>query len=250
MNNHRRPSGFTLIELLVVIAIIAILAAILFPVFAKARERAKISTCQSNLKQCGVQFLMYAADYDQHLPYAKDPSDGNRFEGKSGVKGPLPLIWNVMKPYAGTTEHWRCPSDAGHYAPYAIAVDDKGGLKTPRAKQPWWQLHKGGSYYYNTRIGIQTRGVAGSKWSGSTDSLPSSVVGQDGVRRPISAANVVMAYDPGRWHVAQANTNDANYTKYAEPVSVMLDGHVEKMNYTKWYNDYYANPTYGLCGAY
>jgi prepilin-type N-terminal cleavage/methylation domain-containing protein/prepilin-type processing-associated H-X9-DG protein len=59
-----RNKGFTLIELLVVIAIIAILAAILFPVFARARERAKLTTCSSNLKQVGMALSMYAQDYD------------------------------------------------------------------------------------------------------------------------------------------------------------------------------------------
>jgi prepilin-type N-terminal cleavage/methylation domain-containing protein/prepilin-type processing-associated H-X9-DG protein len=60
--------GFTLIELLVVIAIIAILAAILFPVFAQAREKARSSTCLSNQKQTGLAFSMYAQDYDETLP--------------------------------------------------------------------------------------------------------------------------------------------------------------------------------------
>ncbi|PIY51745.1 MAG: hypothetical protein COZ06_04120, partial [Armatimonadetes bacterium CG_4_10_14_3_um_filter_66_18] len=57
--------GFTLIELLVVIAIIAILAAILFPVFAKAREKARQTACLSNLKQLGLSIIMYANDYDE-----------------------------------------------------------------------------------------------------------------------------------------------------------------------------------------
>lgn len=61
----RRERGFTLIELLVVIAIIAILAAILFPVFARAREKARTASCQSNLKQMGIAFHMYAQDYDE-----------------------------------------------------------------------------------------------------------------------------------------------------------------------------------------
>ena len=61
---HRRK-GFTLIELLVVIAIIAILAAILFPVFAKAREKARTSSCASNLKQLGLAAMMYVQDYDE-----------------------------------------------------------------------------------------------------------------------------------------------------------------------------------------
>jgi len=65
MFRSSRRSGFTLIELLVVIAIIAILAAILFPVFAQAREKARQAMCQSNLKQIGLGYLMYAQDYDE-----------------------------------------------------------------------------------------------------------------------------------------------------------------------------------------
>ena len=66
--NHRNRKGFTLIELLVVIAIIAILAAILFPVFAQAREKARQASCLSNVKQWGTGFMMYAQDYDETLP--------------------------------------------------------------------------------------------------------------------------------------------------------------------------------------
>src|SRR6059058_2594607 len=64
----RQRRGFTLIELLVVIAIIAILAAILFPVFAKAREKARATSCLSNTKQLGAGLLMYIQDYDERMP--------------------------------------------------------------------------------------------------------------------------------------------------------------------------------------
>src|ERR1700710_903646 len=64
----RRRTGFTLIELLVVIAIIAILAAILFPVFASAREKARQTTCASNLKQIGLGVMQYQQDYDETFP--------------------------------------------------------------------------------------------------------------------------------------------------------------------------------------
>ncbi len=67
--------AFTLIELLVVIAIIAILAAILFPVFAKAREKARQASCQSNLKQLALGMLMYSQDYDEILRNVRFPQD-------------------------------------------------------------------------------------------------------------------------------------------------------------------------------
>src|SRR5919199_214195 len=65
---RRKSSAFTLIELLVVIAIIAILAAILFPVFAQAREKARAISCMSNLKQIGTATMMYLQDYDETFP--------------------------------------------------------------------------------------------------------------------------------------------------------------------------------------
>src|SRR5690606_7775528 len=77
--------GFTLIELLVVIAIIAILAAILFPVFARARENARKATCQSNLKQMGNGFSMYAQDYDGMLP--------DLMMGRDWGSGTIPPCW-------------------------------------------------------------------------------------------------------------------------------------------------------------
>ena len=76
---QRRNEGFTLIELLVVIAIIAILASILFPVFARARENARRTSCLSNLKQLGLGAMMYVQDYDESYPLAQTyiPTDAN-----------------------------------------------------------------------------------------------------------------------------------------------------------------------------
>jgi len=75
MEQHRK--AFTLIELLVVIAIISILAAILFPVFARARESARRASCTSNLKQIALGMMMYSQDYDETLPSIKVNAAGN-----------------------------------------------------------------------------------------------------------------------------------------------------------------------------
>ncbi len=94
--------GFTLIELLVVIAIIAILAAILFPVFARAREKARQSSCSSNLKQIGIGVHMYAQDYDERLPNA------------AILSGAAIYTFNeVLDPYIKNTQIWQCPSKQG-----------------------------------------------------------------------------------------------------------------------------------------
>lgn len=94
-------SAFTLIELLVVIAIIAILAAILFPVFSRARDNARRSSCQSNLKQMGLAFMQYSQDYDESLPCGK--KQGSEFRG-NGWAG-------QVAPYTKSIEVFRCPSD-------------------------------------------------------------------------------------------------------------------------------------------
>ncbi len=110
--------GFTLIELLVVIAIIAILAAILFPVFAKARERAKDSSCLSNLKQIGTAVNMYATDYDSKL-YPQIYAEGWTMPaGRCPPASPgfVPQLWaTVMLGYTGRShEIFRCPFDAAY----------------------------------------------------------------------------------------------------------------------------------------
>jgi prepilin-type N-terminal cleavage/methylation domain-containing protein len=98
---HPRRPAFTLIELLVVIAILAILAAILFPVFAAARERARIATCASNVRQLGLAAHMYAQDYDEQLLVAP------RFYNPHG------RLLAGLAPYVRNAGIFYCPSAAG-----------------------------------------------------------------------------------------------------------------------------------------
>jgi len=105
--------GFTLIELLVVIAIIAILAAILFPVFARARENARRSSCQSNMKQIGLGLLQYVQDYDEVLPPAwlKDSATIAGLSGGDGASSATQWKWmDAVQPYTKSEQIFNCPS--------------------------------------------------------------------------------------------------------------------------------------------
>ena len=111
----QRKSAFTLIELLVVIAIIAILAAILFPVFGRARENARRTSCQSNLKQMGLAFTMYAQDYDEIMATGKRQNWLYQF-GSGEVAWDAPITPYAVKASStsygnGENAFLRCPSD-------------------------------------------------------------------------------------------------------------------------------------------
>ena len=105
MSLRKKTTGFTLIELLVVIAIIAILAAILFPVFAKARNRARQTACLSNMKQLALAIQMYLGDWDGFYPMATG-------DFAQGVDDAEPHIGSALLPYVENNFGlWRCPID-------------------------------------------------------------------------------------------------------------------------------------------
>jgi prepilin-type N-terminal cleavage/methylation domain-containing protein/prepilin-type processing-associated H-X9-DG protein len=112
-----RRRAFTLIELLVVVAIIAILAAILFPVFVQAREKARQSACLSNLRQIGTAFTMYTQDYDERLPDRRDLKravPGGYQPWSSWPPSDPRAAWAalVLEPYVRSGGLWTCPSVA------------------------------------------------------------------------------------------------------------------------------------------
>jgi prepilin-type N-terminal cleavage/methylation domain-containing protein/prepilin-type processing-associated H-X9-DG protein len=104
IKSNSTTKAFTLIELLVVIAIIAILAAILFPVFGRARENARATSCSSNLKQIGLAFIQYSQDYDEIYPIAGGAITWNPTSGG--------LSWmQALYPYTKSEQLYKCPSD-------------------------------------------------------------------------------------------------------------------------------------------
>jgi prepilin-type N-terminal cleavage/methylation domain-containing protein len=110
----RKTTGFTLIELLVVIAIIAILAAILFPVFARAREKARAASCQSNLKQLALAMMMYKDDYDNRYPGAFDANGNGVWEYPADACCIERDRWcDLTEPYKKNAQLIYCPSEGG-----------------------------------------------------------------------------------------------------------------------------------------
>ncbi len=141
---QRKHSAFTLIELLVVIAIIAILAAILFPVFAQAREKARQTTCASNMKQISTATLTYIQDYDETYPLAMgwSATAGNAGAGTYYYSKPTAAaqgltlgptsssIWaNALDSYIKNWQVWACPSTARELNVFNETDDKLAGIK-------------------------------------------------------------------------------------------------------------------------
>ena len=114
-----RQHGFTLIELLVVIAIIAIIAGMLFPVFARSRAQARSSRCIANLKQIGTALFMYSDDYDGRFPWGIDYADQHvpemwgSFPSVEAWIPHMPRVESALNPYIKNSEIWHCPADKG-----------------------------------------------------------------------------------------------------------------------------------------
>ena len=173
---RRFSSAFTLIELLVVIAIIAILAAILFPVFAQARERARQTSCLSNQRQLGTAVAMYTQDYDENLvPAALYPTNAQGADKNNTV------LWTVItQPYVKNKQVFLCPSSSG--AKYAES----------------WATRKAQSIGYNGVTAVDPDGID------TPDGLPAGSIGLAALDEP--SRSVLLAETPGK--------DEGNYRGY------------------------------------
>jgi general secretion pathway protein G len=146
--------AFTLIELLVVIAIIALLAAILFPVFARAKAQAKQTQCLSNLKQIGSAIGLYMNDYDDVFPHALDAADkgspdiwNEHPEFRARIEF-MPMLHDVLQPYVKSAQVFHCPSDSGTFV-----LDNHFPDKL--FTQPTLHAVYGSSYFFRTEIAFE-----------------------------------------------------------------------------------------------
>ncbi|BCM94441.1 hypothetical protein IAD21_06348 [Abditibacteriota bacterium] len=227
MSYSKNRFAFTLIELLVVIAIIAILAAILFPVFARARENARRASCSSNLKQIGLGWLQYAQDYDEKVAPAT-------INGCTAAAFSWPVL---LYPYIKSTQLYVCPSKSDSTLGYTYNItasrSDPLACSGPRIT---------GSYPLpaQTPIFIDGEGINYPNGSATENQAPMFFVnkGTPGsldarrIANPVTPGAGTLTFDIGGNITISRHFDGANYT--------FADGHV------KWIKGYfdgtYARP--------
>jgi prepilin-type N-terminal cleavage/methylation domain-containing protein/prepilin-type processing-associated H-X9-DG protein len=207
----RQRRGFTLIELLVVIAIIAILAAILFPVFARARESARRTQCASNLKQLGMAITMYLQDFDETFPY------GQNWRGLDATQDRYYALGSASKinVYVKNEAVWHCPDDQTwdikgnqRYTSYGSEIDG------------WYD-----TYYWDPRTGgDQTQPCPGGPCNGALQGVKLAAVGHPS-QKPLM-------FDELGWHVGFADVlvRDPKTFKVIDGARrnmLYVDGHVK-----------------------
>jgi general secretion pathway protein G len=230
---RRFLSAFTLIELLVVIAIIALLAAIIFPVFAQARGKAREVVCLSNLRQLGLAVQMYSQDYDGLLPFGKDASDAfvpgiwsfapvecQQFIAAMPMLHPVPELLaettanpsfyrtGVLDPYLKSVDIWKCPSDTGF--DYLDNNDSCDGPCAMPAHPTMFEKY-GASYLVRTALAVGRVNI-------------DSMEGKDMNGQSVGPSQINLLFDGnGSWHGSTIPFGDSG-RRY---VTLFVDGHAK-----------------------
>jgi prepilin-type N-terminal cleavage/methylation domain-containing protein/prepilin-type processing-associated H-X9-DG protein len=232
-------AGFTLIELLVVIAIISILAAILFPVFGRARENARRSSCQSNLKQLSLGVLQYQQDYDE------------RYAPMLNVIGGNLLGWSqFVQPYVKSTQIFSCPSDTTSNLPASLATsaNPSGFITLFPTSYSYNNLFTTANHPTYTAIATSivrnpsetiliTDGT--SELGGNTNG-PANKARQPGEWTELAGGHVLESYGSNFCFgaaPAASGSRGGPLARHLETTNVAFaDGHVKAMKIEKWFN--------------
>ncbi len=239
MFSKRIRPAFTLIELLVAIAIIAILAAILFPVFARAREQARKASCASNLRQIGLGALQYAQDYDERLPLFSLSSTSYRGFGGYGANGDDGVRWaDSIFPYIKSSQVFDCPSGDKKMQPYNRGPIAPGG--------PYFDITTYSYGYVTPSSDTNPVGVAGRSLAELEDSSGTLMIVEDGrqdaglgaetqgrlIPSPGEPIETLGGRLNGQRHTGCAATDYGSYAFNA----LYVDGHVKWKRLTDTWN--------------
>ena len=237
-----RHSAFTLIELLVVIAIIAILAAILFPVFAQAREKAREVSCVSNMRQIGTSVRMYVQDYDETFPifhaYNTQPAGG-----EPGHKG----IEEELMPYVKNRGVFKCPDDAGGPVPQSSPSSAYGCSDLPGKGDSYWSCY--GSSFRFTRGTYSTIAGESSQNNDTSQFTVTQIVTDAMFERP--AETRILRDEMLPWFGGDQDPGGAKYQYYPDYYRkwhprggsfVFADGHAKFHVSAKQFDEMFVTP--------
>ena len=251
LNRTPRRSAFTLIELLVVIAIIAILAAILFPVFAQAREKARQATCASNLKQFMLAIIQYTQDYDEKMPLAiTHVNQIGPYTAKANNVNEFGIHMELM-PYVKSSQVFRCPDDsgfveqgtsAGFKVPVGVLVGEAYGSSYRFAPENFSQFPDttpGFAAPYKYKI-IDSEDKIGAP-GGPYNQNPPFPMPLSFFQRP-SETRVMRCWS-GPWDDITYRRN-AGFFHPAGTMVALMDGHVKWANSQAKLNSYCDGPTW------